>query len=79
MPRYFFDITDLGRGHTDDVGSELADLNEARHEALATLDDISRGKLEEEGDRRFVVEVHEGDGPALFRASLILKLEELAS
>jgi len=78
MPRYFFNVTNEGRGHADDVGSELADLNEARHEALATLGDISRGKLEKNRDRRFVVEVHEGDGPALFRASLILKLEELA-
>jgi hypothetical protein len=83
MPRYFFNVTEerqteRGRGHIDDVGSELADLGQARCEALATLSDISKGKLEEDGDRRFIIEVHEGHGPVLFRASLVLKLEYIA-
>jgi hypothetical protein len=32
MPLYFFDVTDTGKTFRDDQGTELASLEEARHE-----------------------------------------------
>lgn len=75
MQRFFFDISDNGQMVRDTEGTELADLEAARNEALATLGGIARDELPD-GDRRdFVIEVHNGaDGPRL-TASLSVRVE----
>ena len=42
MPRFFFDTIDTGRAAEDDDGTELASLEVAKREALATLGEIER-------------------------------------
>src|SRR4051812_16769076 len=71
MPLYFFDVTDNGRGFPDTEGTELADLEAARQEALATLGEIARDKLPDGDRREFAIKIRDGDG-ALMRATLSL-------
>jgi len=42
MPRFFFNTIDTGRAAEDDDGTELASLEVAKREALATLGEIER-------------------------------------
>lgn len=75
MPLYFFDVTDNGEGLPDTEGTELADLEAAREEALATLGEIARDRLPDGDRREFVIKIRDGDG-ALMRASLSLVVEK---
>jgi hypothetical protein len=75
MPLYFFDITDNGKGFPDTEGTDLADLETAREEALATLGEIARDRLPDGDRREFVIKVRDGDG-ALMRATLSLVVEK---
>ena len=45
MPRFFFDTIDTGRAAEDDDGTELASLEVAKREALATLGEIAHDEL----------------------------------
>jgi hypothetical protein len=72
MPRYFFDTTDTGLSQTDDEGTELADLEAARGEALAMLGGIARDELPD-GD--VIVRIRDDAGSILFTASLSLRVE----
>jgi hypothetical protein len=74
MPLYFFDVTDNGRGFPDTEGTDLADLEKAREEALATLGEIARDKLPDGDRREFVIKIRDGDG-SLMRATLSLVVE----
>ena len=51
MPRFFFDTIDTGRAAEDDDGTELASLEVAKREALATLGEIAHDELPN-GDAR---------------------------
>jgi hypothetical protein len=62
MPRYFFDTTDTGLSQTDDVGTELVDLEAARGEALAMLAGIARDELPDGDAREFVVRIETTQG-----------------
>jgi hypothetical protein len=75
MPLYFFDITDNGYGFPDTEGTDLADLEAAREEALATLGEIARDRLPDGDRREFVIKIRDGDG-ALMRATLSLIVEK---
>ncbi|WP_370875539.1 DUF6894 family protein [Methylobacterium amylolyticum] len=44
MPRYFFDIHDSGSTR-DDVGTECADLDAVRQQAMRALPDIAREEI----------------------------------
>jgi citrate lyase beta subunit len=74
MPLYFFDVTDNGRGLPDTEGTELADLEAARQEALATLGEIARDKLPDGDRREFVIRIRDGD-TSLMRATLSLVVQ----
>lgn len=71
---YFFDVTDNGRGLPDTEGTELADLEAARQEALATLGEIARDKLPDGDRREFVIRIRDGD-TSLMRATLSLVVQ----
>jgi hypothetical protein len=65
MPLYFFDVTDNGRGFRDTEGTELADLEAPRQEALATLGEIARDKLPDRDRREFAI-THRVEGRYTF-------------
>jgi hypothetical protein len=75
MPLYFFDITDTSKTWPDSEGTELANLEEARDEALRTLGEIVKEKLPDGDHRNFLIETREGDGAPLLSASLALRIE----
>jgi hypothetical protein len=75
MPRYFFDTTDTGMSHTDDEGTELANLDAARSEALAMLGGIARDELPDGDAREFIVRIRGDSGAVLLTASLVLRVE----
>ena len=75
MPLYFFDITDTGKTWLDSEGTELANLEKAREEALRTLGEIVKDKLPDGDYRNFLIEIREGDGAPLLSASLALRVE----
>ncbi len=51
MPRYFFDIHD-GHFQRDEDGTECADFEAARREAMIVLPDIARWVIPTDGDRQ---------------------------
>ncbi|UIY45585.1 DUF6894 family protein [Methylobacterium radiotolerans] len=70
MPRYFFDIHD-GGPQRDDTGTECANLDAVRQQALRALPDIAREQIPKAGDRRtFTVLVTDEDGRAVYSATL---------
>jgi hypothetical protein len=79
MPRYFFDVTETGKVSIDDEGLELASLQDARREALQALGGIARDELPDGDRRQFVIEIREGDGGPLLRASLSLRVEQITN
>lgn len=70
MPRYFFDIHDSGPT-LDSVGSDCADLDAVRQQALRALPDIARQEIPQDSDRRtFTVLVTNEDGLPVYAATL---------
>ena len=51
MPRYFFETDDDDHSAFDDEGTELADDETARAQAISALPDMARDKMPD-GDRR---------------------------
>jgi hypothetical protein len=75
MPRYFFYVTDTGNVSIDDCGTELPSLEKACEEALRTLGEIARDELPDGDRRQFTIDIREGAGPPVLRASLSLHVE----
>jgi hypothetical protein len=75
LMRYFFDVRDGGAVHVDSDGTELADLEEARREALTTLAGIAKDELPDGDMREFMISVRDGDGWIYIRASLVMRVE----
>lgn len=70
MPRYFFDIHD-GGSTRDNSGTECADLEAVRKQAMRTLPDIARDEVPKDGDRRtFTCLVTDEDGQPVYSATL---------
>ena len=70
MPRYFFDTHD-GQHVIDDVGTELADFEAARHEAMGFLPEIARWAIPQDGDKQaFTVLIRDEAGVVLYTATL---------
>ena len=70
MPHYFFDIHD-GGSTRDDTGTECADDEAARKQAIRTLPDIARDEIPKDGDRRaFMVLVSDEAKRPIFSATL---------
>ncbi len=64
MPRYFFDVTDSGGIHTDEVGLELPNMDAAIMEARRALADMTRESLVERSAASLRIHIRDGaDGP----------------
>jgi hypothetical protein len=81
MLRYFFDIHD-GEFRPDSEGTDCADFEAARREAMIALPEISRWAIPADGDKQaFTVLVRDEDGALVYTATLTfagLKLNNLA-
>ena len=70
VPRYFFDFHD-GEFHGDDHGTQCADLEAARREAMLTLPEIARFAIPADGDdQAFTMSVRDESGTAVYTATL---------
>lgn len=80
MPRYFFDIHD-GEFRPDAEGTDCADFEAARREAMIALPEISRWAIPADGDNQaFTVLVRDERGALVYTATLTfagLKLNNL--
>ncbi len=65
MPLFFFDTRDDAEFIEDDVGLELADIEEAKVQAATSLADLARDVLPCSVRREMSVEVREGSRPVL--------------
>ena len=77
MPRYFFDVFDGHRTTRDELGLDVADLSQVRHEAIDALPDVAREQLPDGDDTAFFVLVRDESGQQIFKATLALKAEWL--
>ena len=75
MPRYFFDVFDGRKLIRDEIGIELASLEDVRIAAIEALPDIARDELPDGDQRLFWVEARDGQNRAVFKASLDFKAE----
>lgn len=70
MPRYFFDFHD-GEFRRDDHGTQCADLEAARREAMLTLPEIARFAIPSGGDdQAFTMSIRDESGAVVYTASL---------
>ncbi|WP_132251523.1 DUF6894 family protein [Methylobacterium segetis] len=70
MPRYFFDVHD-GGPHCDDIGTELAGLDEAYAKAKSLLPNVACEDIPKGADQRtFTMLVKDEDGHAVYSATL---------
>jgi hypothetical protein len=75
MPHYYFDCENGHREIRDEEGVDLANLEEARSEAIRAIDALAKGKIPE-GDRRdFRLAIREEAGPVFMVVSLSLRVE----
>ncbi|GJE14879.1 MULTISPECIES: DUF6894 family protein [Methylobacterium] len=70
MPRYFFDIND-GQFLPDTEGTDCADCDAARREAMISLPEIARWIIPGDGDNQaFTVLVRDETGTVVYTATL---------
>ena len=70
MPRYSFDMHD-GELHRHDEGSEPADYEAARKEAMIFLPEVARWEIPKDGDHRpFSVFVRDESGTIVYTGRL---------
>ncbi len=73
MALYYFDIHDGEHDTRDEEGSEFAELDAVRREAIRILPDIAREVMPNDGDRRdVIVDVRNGTGMVIYTATLSL-------
>lgn len=75
MPRYYFDTNDGRSVLIDQVGLELATLEEVRWAALDALPDMARDTLPRHSMNELSVNVRGEDGRLVFAASLVLVIQ----
>lgn len=75
MPLYFFDIEDNGETSHDIFGIELANLYEARDQALSLLPDLARDHAVEEKRRIITAVVRCQEGRERYRTTLTVNGE----
>jgi hypothetical protein len=79
VPHFFFDINDGEHVTFDDVGLDFSDAARAKDNAVSTLPDVARDVMPDGAKRDFIVTMRDGSGTSIFRASLSLRTEWLAS
>jgi hypothetical protein len=75
VPRYFFDIEDDQLSFVDTEGSELADLDAAKHEAITTASSIAKDLFPVRASDSVVITLRQGS-TVIFKASVRLSLAE---
>lgn len=75
MPRYYFDTIQNSLSFRDEEGLELADVEEARDEALKALGEIVRDSMPSGDKARFVISVRDGSPDPAITAVLSLSVE----
>lgn len=75
MPRYFFDVFDGEKLIRDEIGIELAGLENVRIAAIDALPDIARDELPDGDQRVFSVQARDEENRVVFKASLDFKAE----
>lgn len=70
MPRYYFDINDGRQVWIDSAGADLANLNEAREQAIALLPDIIRDSPPTNDKHVVECQVKNADGLVVYRGRL---------
>jgi hypothetical protein len=70
LPRYFFDFYD-GEIRRDPEGSEYADLEGIRHEAMRALPEYAKDRIPMEGDKQaYTVRVRNESNVTVYTATL---------
>ena len=77
MARYFFDSRDGDKFVIDDERMEFVTLEEARDEATEALADMAHDAIPGSIRRELAIEVRDGDGEAVLRASLWCEVQTL--
>jgi hypothetical protein len=78
MPLYYFDIDDSGRDVPDTEGTELADLTQARGEALRMLGEVAKNELPNSDRSRFAISICSESGKPLLTVALSVRGEQAA-
>jgi Domain of unknown function (DUF6894) len=77
MPRFFFDISYCGSYHEDEVGVELAGLDEAKDQALQTLPDVAKYDIPDGNRRDCIITVRDETGRRVLIARLYMSVEAI--
>ena len=72
MPRCYFDVIDAGDLTRDQFGVDLANDDEARHQAIALLPEMARADLPDGDQHEFVAMARNEAGEIVYEASLAL-------
>jgi hypothetical protein len=78
MPIYYFDVDDSGRDVPDDEGTELADLTQARAEALRMLGEVAKNELPNSDRTSFAIAICSESGKQLLTVALSVREEQAA-
>lgn len=71
MPMFFFDLEQDGKVESDEVGTDLPDMQAARNEAIETLVEIAKDFLPSDGPRKVLaVIIRDKAGKQLHRSEL---------
>ena len=71
MPRYYFDLDDGKQFRSDNEGSELANDEAARQEAIRTLAEVAKDVLPNDGQQLdMFIHVRNSDGKHLLQVML---------
>lgn len=70
MPRYFFNVRDIGGFTRDEVGEEFIDFEHARDQAQVLLLDIAREEMPDGELHQVSCEVRDEAGAMVYRGEL---------
>ena len=76
MPRYYFDTRDNDTFLPDDIGVEIATLDEVKHEASRSMADLAKDVLPGSVVRTLAIEVRDDYRPVL-RVVLRFEIEQV--
>jgi len=78
MPRYYFHFRDATR-LPDDPGLDFSDLLTARREAINSLLEIARHRLQDADRQQWTIDVYDHAGAALLEAALTIEVRHAAA
>jgi hypothetical protein len=76
MPLYFFDQYHDSKTSRDEVGTDLAGIDEARRQAIATISEVAKEKFPIDGDfAELGMNVRDSRGETLLTVSLVFSVK----